>query len=197
MNVRTKLKACLIVPIFFLVLACTAASARTIYVDDDGPADFNTIQVAIDAVEDGDRVLVATGIYDVNEPITYRGKNITLKSEIGPAQTIIRMQNPINSERASVFAFENGEMNNAILEGFTINGGEGIYCIDDQCGGGIFITASSPTIKDNVIAGNHAYLGIKQHFFCKFFFLLNQQIRLRSPFQQSYPNIFCRQSSPR
>jgi len=37
---------------------------------------------------------------------------------------------------------------------------------------------------------------IKQHFFCKFFFLLNQQIRFRSPFPHSYPNIFCWQSSP-
>jgi len=38
---------------------------------------------------------------------------------------------------------------------------------------------------------------VKQHFFCKFFFLLNQQIRFRSPFPRSYPNIFCRQPSPR
>ncbi len=38
---------------------------------------------------------------------------------------------------------------------------------------------------------------IKQHFFCKFSFLLNQQIRFRSPFPRSSPNIFCRQPSPR
>ena len=38
--------------------------------------------------------------------------------------------------------------------------------------------------------------GIKQHFFCKFFFLLNQQIRFRSPFLHSYPNTSCLQSSP-
>ena len=38
---------------------------------------------------------------------------------------------------------------------------------------------------------------IKQHFFCKFFFLLNQQIRFRSPFPRPYSNISCRQPSPR
>ena len=38
---------------------------------------------------------------------------------------------------------------------------------------------------------------IMQHFFCKFSFLLNQQIRLRSPFPRSYPNIFYQQPSLR
>ena len=119
------------------------------------PRDYATIQAGIDAVEDGDRVLVAAGIYDVNEPITFRGKNITLKSEIGPAQTIIRMQNPINpEERASVFVFENGETNDAILEGFTITGGRSY----DE-GGGIYCQESSPTIRNNIITENGAGSG--------------------------------------
>jgi uncharacterized protein Veg len=106
------------------------------------PRDYATIQAGIDAVEDGDTVLVAPGIYDVNEPITYKGKNITLKSEAGPKDTIIK------GNGSRVFTFNSGETNNAVLEGFTIRGGNAIY------GGGICCEGSSPTIRYNIITEN-------------------------------------------
>jgi len=62
---------------FLVGLAATAnAAGRTIYVDDDGPADFNTIQAAINDCNNGDVVVVARGTYFEN--VNFLGKNITL-----------------------------------------------------------------------------------------------------------------------
>ena len=44
----------------FLAIPCQAG---VIYVDDDGPADFNNIQEAIDDCNTGDIVEVKPGIY--------------------------------------------------------------------------------------------------------------------------------------
>jgi len=53
---------------------------KVIYVDADGPADFNNIQAAIDDsdVVDGDTILVYPGTY--TEKINFNGKNIILRS---------------------------------------------------------------------------------------------------------------------
>ena len=126
------------------------AGAKIIYVDNDGPADFNNIQAAIDAndTKDGDRILVSPGEYIINEPITYRGKNITLKSEEGPEDTIINGNHQIR-----IFTFNSGETNDAILEGFTIIKG------DAYEGGGIYCEGSSPIIRYNIITENEASHG--------------------------------------
>jgi len=65
--------------------------AKTITVDDDGPADFNNIQAAISDANDGDTVLVKDGRYTGtgNRDIDFRGKAITVRSENGPENCII------------------------------------------------------------------------------------------------------------
>jgi hypothetical protein len=133
-----------------LILAATC-QARIITVDNDGPADFNNIQAAIDAndTKDGDRILVALGEYIINEPITYRGKNITLKSEEGAEKTIIN-----GNYQTNIFIFNSGETNEAVLEGFTIVKGK-FY----PYSGGIHCQESSPTIKYNIITKNEASEG--------------------------------------
>lgn len=57
--------------------------AQIIYVDDDGPADFNNIQAAINDANNGDTIIVHPGIYsgpnDLSpEVINFLGKNIIL-----------------------------------------------------------------------------------------------------------------------
>jgi len=49
--------------VFVSLLPVFACQARTITVDDDGPADFNNIQAAIDDANNGDTVIVADGTY--------------------------------------------------------------------------------------------------------------------------------------
>ena len=52
----------LVAALICLVLAASSP-ARTITVDNDAPADFTTIQAAIDDANDGDTIVVADGIY--------------------------------------------------------------------------------------------------------------------------------------
>jgi len=71
------------VPLVVSVLTFTPfANARTIAVDSDGPADFTTIQAAIDTSADDDTVIVRPGTYTGhgNRDIDFKGKAITVRS---------------------------------------------------------------------------------------------------------------------
>jgi len=135
-----------------------------------GNYDFHNIQDGIDAAEDGDIVLVAPKEYEITEPITFRGKAITVRSEEGPEQTMIRMSKPPmgwNAEYALVL-FDNGEDYRSLLEGFTLRGSpaNGVLCLGssprlENCvmtsntsRGVRCLTGSSPTIAYCKIIGN-------------------------------------------
>ncbi|MHC4070796.1 MAG: right-handed parallel beta-helix repeat-containing protein [Planctomycetota bacterium] len=137
---------------------CVVAAAKTIYVDNDGQADFDNIQAGIDAALDGDTVLVAPGEYAITVPITFRGKAITVQSEAGRDETTIRMGTPADTNRASVVIFENNESATSVLDGFTITGGRGIFVPSDSAwaGGGVFFDVSSGTLRNCAIVQNRA-----------------------------------------
>ncbi|MGB2806145.1 MAG: hypothetical protein WBC22_00265 [Sedimentisphaerales bacterium] len=146
----TKLKACLIISIFLLVIAYTAAAGRTIYVDYDGSADFNNIQAAIDDSNDGDTIIVADGTYtgNGNRDIDFLGKAITLRSTNGPENCVIDINGTL-FEYHRGFYFHSGEDANSTVDGFTITNG---FTSD---GGGIMCCYySSPIINNCVIMGN-------------------------------------------
>jgi parallel beta-helix repeat protein len=166
MNGLIKSKACLIISIFLLGMACSSAAGRTIYVDDDGPADFNNIQAAIDDANEGDTIIVADGVYagEGNRDIDFRKSGlpgwppgptraITVRSANGPENCIIDCQ---GSERDyhRGFYFHSGEDTNSVLDGFTITNGY----VDTTSGGGIHCSHSSPTIRNCIIRGNVAPL---------------------------------------
>jgi hypothetical protein len=158
MNEGTSLKACVLMSIFLLGMACVTAAGRTIYVDDDGPADFNNIQAAIDDANGGDTVLVADGTYtgDGNENIDFKGKAITLRSKNGPGNCIIDC-NAGPSHYGRGFYLHRGEDADSVLDGFTITNGY------QAPGGGICCNPASPTIANCWITNNQAILG-RSHF---------------------------------
>jgi hypothetical protein len=131
------------------------------------PADYATIQQAINDSNNGDVVIVAPGTYVEN--INFLGKNIVVTStdpnnpEV-VATTIIRPKLKVRgdvSSIGSVVTFENGESSEAVLAGFTITHGYGTAntSIPDSdyifWGAGIYCLNSSPTIMCNVITGNN------------------------------------------
>ncbi len=153
-----KLLMCIV-----LLLACSSTIADTITVTLEGSGDYTEIQPAIDAAVEGeDAVLVLPGEYEICDPITFRGKAITVWSEAGPDATVIRMCDvPADPERSSVVAFESGENAASVLEGFTLTGGEGsVWHGSRGLGGGVFcVENSSPTLANCTIAGNAAVYG--------------------------------------
>ena len=65
---------------FVLSLSSSVFAGTNVwFVDDDGKADFNTIQAAIDAAESGDYIAVMEGVYV--ESIDFLGKDITVEGE--------------------------------------------------------------------------------------------------------------------
>jgi parallel beta-helix repeat protein len=110
------------------------------------PELFPTIQQAIDMAEDGQTVLVAAGTYKEN--IDFLGKAITVTSRAGATETVID-----GGRAGSVVAFQNGEDDSSILNGFLITNG------NTNRGGGIWCYQSSPLIMNNVLFNNQANTG--------------------------------------
>ena len=133
---------------------------RTWYVRADGLGDVPTIQVAIDSCTHGDTVLVADGIYsgDGNRDLDLRGRRILLRSENGPALTIIDCQGS-STEPHRGFTFTNPEDSSCIIDGLTIRGGYGPVFSGTSSGGGLLCYLSAPLVKNCIFAGNSAMLG--------------------------------------
>jgi hypothetical protein len=131
------------------------------------PADYRTIQEAIDSAAQGDTVLVAPGRYQEN--IRFDGKGIVVASEYlrtrdpGLIQrTVIDGSHPLHPDTASVVLFIGQEDTSAVLLGFTITGGKGTLWTDARDktlyreGGGVLCELSSPVIEHNIIEANEA-----------------------------------------
>jgi hypothetical protein len=134
---------------FFFLFLSTPSSAAVIRV----PADYSTIQAAINAATPGDEIIVSTGTYTEN--INFLGKNIVLRSTdpTSPAvvaATIIDGKNiyPITPFVMASVTFAGSELATCVLEGFTITGGYDVY------GGGICGNGARVTIQHNFILGN-------------------------------------------
>ncbi len=149
-----------------IILSATASlviAGETLYVGGI-PGDYNNIQAAITATQDGDTIIVRDGVYtgQGNLNITTVGKDITIRSENGPENCTIDCE---KQDRA--FNFQSGVDENTIIDGFTIADGdnEGILlnggvlvknCIIENNGRGItsLTTSSVVHVEDTVIRNN-------------------------------------------
>jgi hypothetical protein len=117
----------------------------------DVPGNFPTIQAAINASANGDTVVVEPGTYLEN--IDFKGKLITVRSAQGPGVTTID-----GGGVAPVVNFSTAETSAAVLEGFTLQHGNGTAPFGYE-GGGVHINSASPTVVGNFITANNSCSG--------------------------------------
>ncbi|MGD9048225.1 MAG: DUF1565 domain-containing protein, partial [Anaerolineae bacterium] len=111
------------------------------------PADYPTIQAAIDAAGHGDTVLVAGGTYT---------EHISVKSGISlvcdtPAWGCVIAEDDPPSLSSALVSCENCDAQ-TLIEGFTIQGADGH---EDAYGVGLLLTNSDIKVADNHIVGNY------------------------------------------
>ncbi len=142
----------------FLSALAPAVGARTIYVDDDGLADFANIQAAVDDASSSDTIVVRDGTYigPGNRDMDFKGKAITVRSENGPQNCIIAC-NGTADDNHRAFYFHSDENDQSVLDGFTIMNGYAAGTADNRHGGGaIRCDNSSPGIINCIFIGNRA-----------------------------------------
>ena len=135
-----------------------------VYTEDYGnklhvPSEYETIQSAINAAEEGDTIIIAPGSYTGvgNHYMDFMGKSITIRS-VDPdnpnivASTIIDC-NSNENQRFRAFRFHSKENISSILAGLTITG------CSSQYGGAILCQNCSPTIKNCNFIANKASSG--------------------------------------
>ena len=121
------------------------------------PSIFSNIQLAIDVSSNGDTILVESGTYYEN--LNFNGKNVILASEFIINQDTSYITNTIidGNQNGRVIEFANGEDSTASIVGFTIMNGQTLgSSFPDDCGGGIYISNSSPIIRHTIIKDNIA-----------------------------------------
>jgi parallel beta-helix repeat protein len=124
-----------------MMLAAVASSfAKVIHVPGDQPK----IQYAINSSSNGDTVLVAPGRYSEN--INFQGKAITVTSSGGSSVTILD-----GGRQGAVVTFDYQETAASVIGGFTIQNGSAA---------GIAVSASSPTIVNNIISNNQSGISV-------------------------------------
>lgn len=113
------------------------------------PADFSTLQAAIDAARPLDTILVAPGTYVEN--LDFHGQAVALQSEQGPAATILD-----GSANGPVVRLASGENERTVIEGFTVRNGSALSGLAADGGGFSLLGAAGPTIRGNWILDNLA-----------------------------------------
>lgn len=137
-------------PLFILSILLVPAAGfaqTTWYVPDDYPKIQDAISSPV--VQNGDTVIVRPGTYE--ECLNFLGKAITLRSEKGPTLTDIDSKDSM----LNVVSFENGELQDSVLDGFMIVNGLGkLLGPNDWRGGGVYNYKASPTITNCIFRYN-------------------------------------------
>ena len=177
-NVNIRKALFLLLGIIFLLLIASGILYFTGYfANDEGtalatiyvPGDYETIQAAINASEEGSIIEVARGIYTEN--IDFKGKSLILRSEDPGDYSVVEATVIDGGRNGPVIRFAGGESSNTVLKGFTITGGSGhrerlsLEHIEQEniigyLGGGILVSNNSkPRIEKNIIEDNFADYG--------------------------------------
>ena len=142
--------------IFILTLSAGLTYGKTITVGSEPGTvfDYHSIQSAINAADEGDKVIVAEGYY--SEDIDFKGKNIILISTDPNNWDVVentKFNTPISrTHESSIVTFSGQENESCILCGFTIVNGNS----PTGKGGGINGNGTKATIRKCNIDNNYA-----------------------------------------
>lgn len=124
-------------------------NSSILYVDDDGPADFASIQAAVDAASPGATIIVRNGTYTENVDVD---RAVTILSESGPEYTEVRAVNP----KDSVFFVTADSVN---ISGFSVRGASELVSPYSYSTGGIWLYGVRDcNISENVLSNNYCGL---------------------------------------
>ena len=153
-------------PILISLCLTSTALATTWTVDDDGKADFNNIQAAVDAASDGDEIVVMPGTYTGtgDAVIDMLGKGVTLRSTDHSNHSVVAATILNGENQRRVVVCDSGETNQTILKGFTIQNGYASkypdwFSTPWRLGGGMLIKDSSPVVSYCIFINNVATWG--------------------------------------
>jgi hypothetical protein len=123
------------------------------------PLNYATIQEGIDNANEGDTILVSSGIYF--EQLRLNGNNITITSESGAENTIIDGSLLPQQDSLSLLYVINGEDQQTVIDGFTFRYGRGTYInvYSQERGGAIYCSESSFILKNSILVENTGYEG--------------------------------------
>lgn len=145
-----KKLACLL-----LIALPVCSLAATYTVDDDGPADFDSIQLAIDSTSYGDEIIVLPGLY--RENINFNGNSRIVRSTNPDDPNVVDATIISGSFSGSAVTFNGYESSSCQLCGFTITYGR------SENGGGIDggdeYHQTNAVIKNCTIHFNESYEG--------------------------------------
>lgn len=123
--------------------------ASLLYVDDDGPADFSSIQAAVNAASPNATIIVRNGTYTENVDVD---RALTIISESGPEYSEVKAANP----KDSVFYVTADAVN---ITGFSVRGGSELLSSYFYATSGIWLyDVRDCSIRGNVVSDN--YCGI-------------------------------------
>ncbi|HIB50529.1 MAG TPA: hypothetical protein EYO40_04525, partial [Phycisphaerales bacterium] len=132
------------------IFLTSTALADTWTVDDDGKADFDNIQAAINAASDGDEIIVMEGMYYEHD-INILGKSILIEGSMNAEGELLAVVH--GNWQGSVFVCNSGETASTVLKNLLITGGSAFS------GGGMYIEESAPSLVGCTFMNNYALDG--------------------------------------
>ena len=137
--------------------AIAAPEPKTWYVDDDGGADFTTIQAAVDAASSGETIVVKDGTYTENVLVD---KPLVIRTENGPENVTVTAAAPekpvfdVDADAATVEGFAVRGPTNEHIAGIEIVGFDNCIVRKNDCAecyNGVHLggTAANNTVEEN------------------------------------------------
>lgn len=118
------------------------------------PQKYATIQAAIDAVKEGETIMVSPGTYKEN--LDFKGKGGFTLTSTNPSDNETRKNTVIDGNLAGPCIKALSCSKNVVISGFTLTNGSGNIANNEAFGGALYVAGSQLTLTQNDIVNNTA-----------------------------------------